>query len=962
MRGRPLRTGVAGWASRWPVGPLWRRAGGRLLRGGVWGLLVTATLVLLTAGAAAGPIFAEASANAALREAISSVPENANAADAPVARLSGGSASLAAEQGDLVDALRRVPGLSAPTLVGGSIGVELLPAFASFTPVAVSASTTLRARLFADADLRRSLVPAPGSPPVTAAGAGVWLPAPLAQELRVSPGDVMQVGVDEGKRHRRATTRVAGIYRVGADGRRPADAPGTRTWTLRRAALPADSQLRTLPAYLLVGEPSGVERLARAIGDQVLWSVEAALAPSQPTLEAVRRTSRAIAELRAQARSPAPGEPGVLRPALISGIPAVVTSAQEVASRTQDWTAPLTGAGIALGLAAVAGVSATGLSRRRTELRLLAGLGLRPAAVGALAALEMLAVVPLALLLGLAGAYGAVSAVGPPGPVTAASAGTGTGHALAAAAAGVALAGALAALATTAAARPATVRAPRRAVPWELIVIVAAVTAAASLWTRPQVAGPPGALDLLVPLLTVAAASAAGARLVTSLLTTYLRTPRLRRRQPSTPGPRWPAAWLAVRRLAGAGQERVLVMAVVGTGLGMFMYAVAASTSVATSVRDRVAVASGAPATAVIDGSWQIDPQVPSTPAGTDPPVRYPLPGVRVPPLPPGLTMVWRARISVPGEPTNVDILAVDPTTFQTIASWGRGPELAAARALLPELARRDRQDAAALRDGKGVGSVPALAIAAPGLRRGAGVPLDGGDWVLPATVLASLPAFPGHRSTLPLLVVPADSFLSRLEAADPRVRPPPGNLQPPPSLSAELWATRAGSIDAVLEPLGIDAPRRTTQKEAGTAPELVAADRSRGYQMAIGICLAAMAVLVLALYADRATARSRAADLMLARVGLGQRGPRRARALELLLMAAVAVVLAWVGVRLIAPLGARLLEPGGPAEPAFALRVGPATAMAGLAAALVALTVAVGAAALRSRTGTESAVLRDAD
>ena len=115
-------------------------------------------------------------------------------------------------------------------------------------------------------------------------------------------------------------------------------------------------------------------------------------------------------------------------------------------------------------------------------------------------------------------------------------------------------------------------------------------------------------------------------------------------------------------------------------------------------------------------------------------------------------------------------------------------------------------------------------------------------------------------------------------------------------------------------------------------------------------------------MFADRAAGRARAEDLLQARMGMGGNGIRRSRALELAGFGLIALVLAGVGLAAIAPLGPRLLEPGGGVAPPFVLRVAPlglaATALSVGAGWLLALVVARS----RSRARTDAEVIRDAD
>ena len=100
----------------------------------------------------------------------------------------------------------------------------------------------------------------------------------------------------------------------------------------------------------------------------------------------------------------------------------------------------------------------------------------------------------------------------------------------------------------------------------------------------------------------------------------------------------------------------------------------------------------------------------------------------------------------------------------------------------------------------------------------------------------------------------------------------------------------------------------------------------------------------------------------MLARVGLGRSGVRAARAFESAFLALVALVGAVVGVAVLLPLGARLLDFDPSLPPGLQLRLdAESLEVVGAVAALAAL-VAACVAATRTAAGSEEVALRDTD
>src|SRR4051812_971412 len=103
------------------------------LRQRAWSLLIVAAFAVLAAAGAAGPMFAEASDNAAFRVRLGEVTA-ARQSDAAVVRMSADVGPTSFDQQSVVADLRRVPGLTEPDMTGGSIGAELVaPKYWSFT-------------------------------------------------------------------------------------------------------------------------------------------------------------------------------------------------------------------------------------------------------------------------------------------------------------------------------------------------------------------------------------------------------------------------------------------------------------------------------------------------------------------------------------------------------------------------------------------------------------------------------------------------------------------------------------------------------------------------------------------------------------------------------------------------------------------------------------------------------------
>ena len=965
------------------MGPLSRRAPWRLIRSGPWGLLVVGAFLILAAAAASVPLFDEAAANAALETRLAGVPANAAAGSAPVVRVVGGEGL--AGRADRSLGLSGIPGLGPGSATAASFGVESQPRELRFVPFVSNdprfgpgtgppsgrlGQKAARARIFGDDELARSLLPAPGSAGLGATSGSaqaksslpsVWLPQPLARTLEVDPGDEVQVGASQLGRSRAATARVAGIYQVDSGGVLPVDPPGSRRWAYRHDDLPRDSELRTLPSPLLVTDVDDAVKLAAATGDDLLYALEGELRPALPTLDQAEATVAGIQRRQVDVRDPAEtgDQDGDIGEQVVSGLPTLVAESAAIADRTVAWTLTAGAAGLVLGLLTVLAVAVFGLARRTIEIRHAVGSGVRASALGLMAAAEVLPVALVSAIGGTAIGWALVTEVGPAGAITVSGVRSAAGRSLLAVTAGVLLVAGAAVVAAVGAGRLRAPSRSTRSVPGEVLLAVVAGTALAGVLSRPADARPPSALDLLVPVLLLAATGAIGAQLLLRL------AGRAASRWLS--GGAWsrrPAIALAVRRVSAGGRSAVLLITMLTVGFGFLAYALAAAASVHQVTEDRTAVLAGARATVAIDASWLVDDAPASEQPPGDGPGR-PETGPHTPLLPAGIAVVWRAEVTVPPEYDLIDLLVVDPARFAEVASWGSGPELARARQLLRPLAAADRSGAA--RPAAGSRPIAAIGVGPVQLRPGdtaAVRTVTSGD--VPIRTLDVVPAFPGYTGTRPMIVVPAGSFFAALGAADPRIRPPKGTsgFETNPDFRPALWSdTDLTALDAILQAHRLDRREPTSWAQVRLRqPDVVAADRSIGYQVALGWCVAGLAVLGFAMFTDRAAARARAADLMLARMGMGRNGIRRSWALELAGFAVMALVLAGVGLLAILPLGPRLLEPGGGVAPPFVLRVAPlglaATVLAAAAGWLLALVIGRS----RARARSDAEVVRDSD
>jgi len=917
------------------------------VRQGAWAALVFLAFAVAALASASAPIFTEASANAVFNERRAAVPPNAARQDDAVVRLTASVSPHSADQQAALRELAAIPNLTPPRLGGSSIRAEL-SVLREWQSTVTLQGRTAPTRLFAVDDPAARVVPVARAP----VPGGVWLPQPIADEIAARPGDTVTYSIGTGGETRSADVRVAGVYATA--GRLPADPGGGRSWAVQRSDLPVDPTARTLPGYLLIGDVTTIERLADATGDQMLWWADADLRPGT-TLAGARETARRIERLRTRyAQFVLASNPNaVVAPRVTSGIDRIAGDAATVSAAVDRRIRAVEGAAIAVGLASVLAVGLLSVRRRRIEVRHSVGAGVPPAAVGSLWFVEHLGPAIVAAGTGWAAAWWLVHWLGPPGEITAASLTPALVAAGSVAVAGSLVVAGSAVVAASRWVRPPPPVAPSRPRTWAPLVVVAAAVAVVGLWGTTQARG----IDLAVPLLVLAALGALGGRALVRVAALQ-RRPGAQAGRSAQPGPqRRVAGWLVRRRLATGG-ERPLTVTLLTAGLGMLAFALCAVDSVAAAADDRTAVDAGAEAVAQIGGSWLLDPDAVDVPPDPQPPGTPPpaglVPGVRTPPLPAHATLVWRIDADTTLNYGTRDLVVVNPESFLRVALWGHGDDLAAARRAVRRLAAADPGAALPGRN------IPAIVVGDPAVAGSTEIPVNLGSWAGRLDVIAELPVFPGlGQVKRPMYVVPDVATFTRLGTSDPRLHPRGATVLPRPTFRTYVW-TSAGSR-GVREALGgVEPDRVDTAALARQRPAVIAAARSRGYQLGVVAYLALLAVVALCVFSERTASAGRSGDLMLARVGVGRGRVVRARAAELAVLVAASLVCAVGGLAVLAPLASRLLDDEPRRLPPLRLTVPPEAIVVTIAVAAAATAAATALAVLRSRTREEEAYRDD--
>ena len=416
----------------------------------------------------------------------------------------------------------------------------------------------------------------------------------------------------------------------------------------------------------------------------------------------------------------------------------------------------LAGAGQLLALGATAVAVTLGGRRQRSRVQLWHVRGVPATTLVLRWAVAATTPVAVGVLLGGVVADGLTRQLGPGGPA-AAIVRSAMWSQLA-----VATAAALAVVAITAA---VTIRlqtrgtgAPRRIPPIAEVLVV--VSAGLALWgsrTRSSIVttdrdGVLG-LDLLavaLPVLLVLAAAAVGTRLLGLLLRLLGRTAGRR--------PTW---FLASRRLQHLGGTAMALLFVVAAAMGLFLLAATLEVSSAATVEEKAGLSMGAEAVVPLSRST-VDH------------------GIDAGAIPTATTRVRRAPDVLLEDGTVVDVLAIDPDTFATVAYTPRYLDEIDLDGLTAGLgdAAMDQRDA----------TLPAVTV---GWSLGEATRVHIADLEVAIQPVGSAPLFPGLAGDNPGVVVPDTGPLA---PGDPAL-----TAQLAYAVTPELWVSAEGHDLAAL-------------------------------------------------------------------------------------------------------------------------------------------------------------------
>jgi putative ABC transport system permease protein len=564
----------------------WRRAPLLLRRSPAVLLAVLAAGLILGAAAAATPLFLSSAANAALaRQMEERCPPTYGLQVRTFGALGG---PVSAEE------LERAAGLGGAT--GWPAGRELLatrerrvgqagalmldlgqPVLSMSGPLLQVTGATPGAlsggRLFYRDGFEghiRKLASAPG---VT----GVWLPSEAAAQLRAQPGDRVTLSLTG----RSAPVRVAGVYQE------LHRLPPTPYWCAQAEEIYPPGYAEDPPPPLVLADRATFAAASRRLQEPRLeftWDLELArglsLAEARENAAAFPAASQAVVADGGGMLSPeqavAFNSPGVA--VSKSELPFLVQRSEAIVAAVGGAIGPVAIAGTVVALLLVAAAGSYWVDRRRVEVALLAARGVGPLAIAAKAVLEMLLWLTLGSVLGWLAAIVLVRLLGPSDLLDASATPSALARTGVAVAAGLALLGLVAALRSRGmtergiGVRPGVLA----KVPWELAVLALAALAYQRLASQ----GPPVAtgtepprIDLLLlafPMLFLVGAVGLAVRLLGVAV-----------RRLGTAGSSWPhAAYLAARRVAHGARLALLLVAASALSIGVMVYAATLTLSV----------------------------------------------------------------------------------------------------------------------------------------------------------------------------------------------------------------------------------------------------------------------------------------------------------------------------------------------------------------------------------------------
>jgi putative ABC transport system permease protein len=659
---------------------------------------------------------------------------------------------------------------------------------------------------------------------------GIWVSDLVALHLRLGDDRAHVVLAGHG---RRLSVPVGNLYRS------LLLLPPSDEWVnFSREIYPYGTE-RLLPAPFLFASPTEVASwYARLGGGRIREFWEFPLHTRKLTLVRARAYARQFDDIRHRLASRddelavAVGcsDPAV-RCDVHSSLPAAIALAERDAGAVSAPTRLLADLGLLVALAAVGAAAAFLVARRRGEARMLYTWGERAASFGSRAALE--AALP-ALVGGAAGFAAAWLGVRGLAGGRTIEAGAFTRAARATA---IGVGAGLAVFALVAAwtylhqdERQHSSRIRR--VPWELVLLAVGVvlllrvrTSGGFVSAAGNGGGHPSVAVFFLPLALVGGSALLGIRIF------RIAFRRSRR------GPRSPALFLALRRVAHAPDRLSVLATLCAVSLGALFYAATLATSLEHAVREKAAIAVGGDAAATVDA-----------PAGSK--VPFPVTFVRE-------SYAGAAIGGVTGD--QVDVIGIDPRTLTHVIRWRNdwGP---------PPVKWVNRL--VSLRHGR----LPVVVTQ--------GLPPPDAIWIggerVPVDVVGSVEAFPGMTRDRPFIVVSAVTATRAAEDA--------GAGDPFETAFTAAWARgRPADVKRALERSRLLPEAVVSTDDVIHDPDVTVSRRTYTFLYALGLTLGFVTLLGIALYLVARQRSQAIASALSRRMGLTSRAAVISLSVELL-------------------------------------------------------------------------------
>jgi putative ABC transport system permease protein len=401
-------------------------------------------------------------------------------------------------------------------------------------------------------------------------------------------------------------------------------------------------------------------------------------------------------------------------------------------------------------------------------------------------------------------------------------------------------------------------------------------------------------LLLLFPILAIAGVSGLAARGLRRLLA-----------RSRGAGAHWPpAAYLAARRLSSFSRLTGVLVTSCAAALGTLLFSALLSTSIQATADQRAFVTVGSE---VAVHTTVPPPDLREAPFDATPVVRISDTSVE------------------PGADGSVDVLGIDPATFERGAGWDERY----ASAPLDELVARL---------GPGDGSRLPVLIAGEGLP---GDELLLADLEVPVEVVGRARVWPGMVGERPVVVAASNALDAALETAGSSVRRSADGY--------EVWAQApASEVVAALRREGVDPVRTVSAAEVRSTPAYLALSWMFGFLQSLGLAAGVVALVGAHLFLHSRQREAETSYALARRMGLRAAEHRASVALELGGMLLASLLIGAVAAYATAAAVLGRIDLGAGAGPIPLLRI-PAPLVAGVAVVL-ALFTAVAAWAVQRR------------